>query len=86
MLQLEKEAKEAGITFMNQIPYTRLDHLYAVRAITKVHSAGGKITSLSYRGGLLPPRLRTILCRSFQLRKFLLLTHLTKVGAIKYFA
>ncbi|EER23535.1 saccharopine dehydrogenase, putative [Coccidioides posadasii C735 delta SOWgp] len=57
MLELEKEAKEAGITVMNEIGLDPgIDHLYAVKTITEVHAAGGKITSfLSYCGGLPAP-------------------------------
>ncbi|EEP80433.1 saccharopine dehydrogenase [Uncinocarpus reesii 1704] len=63
MLELEKEAKEAGITVMNEIGLDPgIDHLYAVKTISevgsfrKVHAAGGKITSfLSYCGGLPAP-------------------------------
>jgi saccharopine dehydrogenase (NADP+, L-glutamate forming) len=54
MLELEKEVKEAGITVMNEIG--GIDHLYAVKTVTEVHKAGGKITSfLSYCGGLPAP-------------------------------
>src|ERR1700761_7563625 len=54
MLELEDEAKEAGITVMNEIGLDPgLDHLYAIKTIDEVHKAGGKITSfLSYCGGL----------------------------------
>ena len=57
MMELEKEAKEAGITVMNEIGLDPgIDHLYAVKTITEVHKAGGKITSfLSYCGGLPAP-------------------------------
>jgi saccharopine dehydrogenase (NADP+, L-glutamate forming) len=57
MLELEKEAKEAGITVMNEIGLDPgIDHLYAVKTIEEVHKAGGKITSfLSYCGGLPAP-------------------------------
>jgi hypothetical protein len=37
-------------------------------------------------GGYMPPRLRTIICRSFQLPDFFLSTHPTNVGAIRYCA
>ncbi|KAI1919482.1 saccharopine dehydrogenase (NADP+, L-glutamate-forming) [Ophidiomyces ophidiicola] len=57
MLELEKEAKEAGITVMNEIGLDPgIDHLYAVKTISEVHEEGGKITSfLSYCGGLPAP-------------------------------
>jgi len=45
MLELEEEAKKAGITVMNEIFLDPgIDHLYAVKTIEKVHKAGGKIT------------------------------------------
>ncbi|MCJ1223707.1 hypothetical protein MMC12_000350 [Toensbergia leucococca] len=54
MMELDKEAKEAGITVLNEIGLDPgIDHLYAVKAIDEVHKAGGKILSfLSYCGGL----------------------------------
>lgn len=57
MLELEKDAKEAGITVMNEIGLDPgIDHLYAIKTIEEVHKAGGKITSfLSYCGGLPAP-------------------------------
>ncbi|KAI9677539.1 MAG: Saccharopine dehydrogenase [NADP(+), L-glutamate-forming] [Caeruleum heppii] len=57
MLELEKEAKEAGITVMNEIGLDPgIDHLYAIKTIDEVHKAGGKIISfLSYCGGLPAP-------------------------------
>ncbi|THZ84411.1 saccharopine reductase [Aureobasidium pullulans] len=57
MLELDAEAKEAGITVMNEIGLDPgIDHLYAVKTIDEVHKAGGKITSfLSYCGGLPAP-------------------------------
>ncbi|KAL1952907.1 hypothetical protein VTO42DRAFT_3958 [Malbranchea cinnamomea] len=57
MMELDKEAKEAGITVMNEIGLDPgIDHLYAVKTISEVHAAGGKITSfLSYCGGLPAP-------------------------------
>lgn len=57
MLELDAEAKEAGITVMNEIGLDPgIDHLYAVKTIEEVHAAGGKITSfLSYCGGLPAP-------------------------------
>ena len=57
MLELDKEAKEAGITVMNEIGLDPgIDHLYALKVIDEVHKAGGKITSfLSYCGGLPAP-------------------------------
>jgi saccharopine dehydrogenase (NADP+, L-glutamate forming) len=57
MLELEEEAKKAGITVMNEIGLDPgIDHLYAIKTIEEVHKAGGKITSfLSYCGGLPAP-------------------------------
>ncbi|KAG9230328.1 putative Saccharopine dehydrogenase [Amylocarpus encephaloides] len=57
MMELEKEAKEAGITVMNEIGLDPgIDHLYAIKTIEEVHAAGGKIKSfLSYCGGLPAP-------------------------------
>lgn len=57
MLELENEAKEAGITVMNEIGLDPgIDHLYAIKTIEEVHNAGGKITSfISYCGGLPSP-------------------------------
>jgi saccharopine dehydrogenase (NADP+, L-glutamate forming) len=57
MLELEKDAKAAGITVLNEIGLDPgIDHLYAVKTITEVHKAGGKIKSfLSYCGGLPAP-------------------------------
>lgn len=57
MMELDGQAKEAGITVMNEIGLDPgIDHLYAVKLIDEVHSAGGKIISfLSYCGGLPAP-------------------------------
>ena len=57
MLELDAQAKEAGITVMNEIGLDPgIDHLYALKTITEVHAAGGKITSfVSYCGGLPAP-------------------------------
>ncbi|KAF3393010.1 Saccharopine dehydrogenase [NADP] [Talaromyces pinophilus] len=57
MQELEADAKKAGITVMNEIGLDPgIDHLYAVKTITEVHEAGGKIISfLSYCGGLPAP-------------------------------
>lgn len=57
MLELNDDAKKAGITVMNEIGVDPgLDHLYAVKTIEEVHDAGGKIVSfLSYCGGLPAP-------------------------------
>jgi saccharopine dehydrogenase (NADP+, L-glutamate forming) len=54
MMELDAQAKEAGITVMNEIGLDPgIDHLYAIKTISEVHAAGGKITSfLSYCGGL----------------------------------
>ncbi|KAF2004490.1 saccharopine dehydrogenase-like protein [Amniculicola lignicola CBS 123094] len=57
MMELDAEAKEAGITVMNEIGLDPgIDHLSAVLTIDEVHKAGGKILSfLSYCGGLPAP-------------------------------
>jgi saccharopine dehydrogenase (NADP+, L-glutamate forming) len=57
MLELEEQAKKAGITVMNEIGLDPgIDHLYAIKTIEEVHRAGGKILSfLSYCGGLPAP-------------------------------
>ncbi|KAJ9645383.1 saccharopine dehydrogenase (NADP+, L-glutamate-forming) [Coniosporium apollinis] len=57
MMELDEEAKEAGITVMNEIGLDPgLDHLYAVKMIDEVHKKFGRITSfLSYCGGLPAP-------------------------------
>jgi saccharopine dehydrogenase-like NADP-dependent oxidoreductase len=53
MQELEQAAKDAGIIVMNEIGLDPgIDHLYAIKTIEEVHSAGGKITGfLSYCGG-----------------------------------
>ncbi|KAJ9161225.1 Saccharopine dehydrogenase [Coniochaeta hoffmannii] len=57
MMELDQQAKDAGITVMNEIGLDPgIDHLYAVKTIDEVHKAGGKILSfLSYCGGLPAP-------------------------------
>ncbi|PQE29069.1 saccharopine dehydrogenase protein [Rutstroemia sp. NJR-2017a BBW] len=66
MLELDQQCKDAGITVMNEIgldpgidsnaKIAGLKHLYAVKTISEVHEAGGKILSfLSYCGGLPAP-------------------------------
>jgi saccharopine dehydrogenase (NADP+, L-glutamate forming) len=57
VLELEEEAKKAGITVMNEIGLDPgIDHLYAIKTIEEVHKAGGKILSfLSCCGGLPAP-------------------------------
>lgn len=57
MMELDQQAKDAGITVMNEIGLDPgIDHLYAVKTIDEVHKAGGKVTSfLSYCGGLPAP-------------------------------
>lgn len=57
MKELDAQAKEAGITVMNEIGLDPgIDHLYAVKTIDEVHQAGGKIISfLSFCGGLPAP-------------------------------
>lgn len=57
MMELDEEAKKAGITVMNEIGLDPgIDHLYAVKTISEVHAQGGKIIEfLSYCGGLPAP-------------------------------
>jgi saccharopine dehydrogenase (NADP+, L-glutamate forming) len=57
MLELDEDAKKAGITVMNEIGLDPgIDHLYAIKTIEEVHKAGGKINAfLSYCGGLPAP-------------------------------
>ncbi|KAH7019753.1 Apo Saccharopine reductase [Ilyonectria destructans] len=57
MLELDQQAKDAGITVMNEIGLDPgIDHLYAVSVIERVHQSGGKIRSfVSYCGGLPAP-------------------------------
>lgn len=57
MMELDQQAKDAGITVMNEIGLDPgVDHLYAVKTISEVHAAGGRILSfLSYCGGLPAP-------------------------------
>ncbi|KAH7886714.1 Saccharopine dehydrogenase-domain-containing protein [Phlebopus sp. FC_14] len=57
MMELDEEAKKAGIVVMNEIGLDPgIDHLYAVKTISEVHEKGGKIKQfLSYCGGLPAP-------------------------------
>ena len=57
MMALDKAAKDASITVMNEIGLDPgIDHLYAVKTISEVHDEGGKITGFwSYVGGLPAP-------------------------------
>jgi saccharopine dehydrogenase (NADP+, L-glutamate forming) len=57
MLELDAEAKAAGITVMNEIGLDPgIDHLYAVDLIDRVHKAGGQVkTFRSFCGGLPAP-------------------------------
>lgn len=57
MMALDKDAKAAGITVMNEIGLDPgIDHLYAVKTISEVHKQGGKIVGFwSYCGGLPAP-------------------------------
>ena len=57
MKELEPQVKEAGITVLNEIGLDPgIDHLWAVKTISEVHEAGGKINGfLSYCGGLPAP-------------------------------
>ena len=57
MMALDKKAKDAGITVLNEIGLDPgIDHLYAVKTISEVHNEGGKILGFwSYVGGLPAP-------------------------------
>jgi len=57
MMELDEQAKKAGITVMNEIGLDPgIDHLYAVKIIDEIHAEGGKVDSfLSYCGGLPAP-------------------------------
>lgn len=57
MMELDAQAKEAGITVFNEIGVDPgVDHLWAVKTIDEVHKAGGKIKSFkSFCGGLPAP-------------------------------
>jgi spermidine synthase len=44
MVELDEEAKKAGIVVMNEIGLDPgIDHLYAIKTIDEVHSKGGKV-------------------------------------------
>lgn len=44
MRELDSEAKEAGITVLNEVGVDPgVDHLYAVKTIDEVHEKGGKV-------------------------------------------
>lgn len=57
MMELDAQAKEAGVTILNEIGLDPgIDHLYAVKTIDEVHKQGGQVHSfLSYCGGLPAP-------------------------------
>ncbi|GAM18563.1 hypothetical protein SAMD00019534_017380 [Acytostelium subglobosum LB1] len=57
MKALDKEAKEAGITFLNEMGLDPgIDHLEAAKVINEVQSQGGRIrTFVSWAGGLPAP-------------------------------
>lgn len=57
MMALDQAAKDAGITVFNEIGVDPgVDHLWAIKTISEVHKAGGKINSfISYCGGLPAP-------------------------------
>ena len=59
MAELDKEAREAGITVMNEIGVDPgIDHLWAVKKIDEVHKSGGEIVEfVSYCGGLPAPEV-----------------------------
>jgi len=44
MRELDRAAKEAGITVLNEVGMDPgIDHLYAVKTIGEVHEKGGKV-------------------------------------------
>lgn len=44
MKELENPAKEAGIVVLNEVGLDPgVDHLYAIKKISEVHSKGGKV-------------------------------------------
>ncbi|KAF9761494.1 hypothetical protein IL306_003790 [Fusarium sp. DS 682] len=55
--ELEDQAKEAGITVLNEVGVDPgIDHLYAIKTIGEVHEKGGNILEFySYCGGLPAP-------------------------------
>ncbi|KAF4341307.1 saccharopine dehydrogenase [Fusarium beomiforme] len=55
--ELEEQAKDAGITVLNEVGVDPgIDHLYAIKTIGEVHDKGGKILEFhSYCGGLPAP-------------------------------
>ncbi len=55
---LDAEAKEAGITVLNEVGLDPgIDHLYAINKINEVHAKGGKVLKFySYCGGLPAPK------------------------------
>jgi len=57
MRELDQQAKDAGITVMNEVGLDPgIDHFYALKMINDIHAKGGKIDSfLSYCGGLPAP-------------------------------
>ncbi|KIW34025.1 uncharacterized protein PV07_00827 [Cladophialophora immunda] len=59
MRELETDIKNAGITVLNEVGVDPgVDHLYAIKMISEVHSKGGKIREFhSYCGGLAMPEV-----------------------------
>ncbi|KAM0421149.1 hypothetical protein ACHAPT_011041 [Fusarium lateritium] len=57
MCELDKAAKEAGITVLNEVGVDPgIDHLYAIKTIGEVHDRGGKVKEFySFCGGLPAP-------------------------------
>ena len=46
MMELDDEAKQAGIIVLNEIGLDPgIDHLYAIKTIDEVHEKGGKVSS-----------------------------------------
>ncbi|KFA47367.1 hypothetical protein S40293_07597 [Stachybotrys chartarum IBT 40293] len=57
MLELDQQAKDAGVTILNEIGLDPgIDHLYAVSVIERLYQSGGKTKSfVSYCGGSTAP-------------------------------
>lgn len=61
MRGMDRSAKEAGLTFLNEVGLDPgIDHMSAMRIIDRVHASGGKVTLFhSYCGGLPAPESNT---------------------------
>jgi saccharopine dehydrogenase-like NADP-dependent oxidoreductase len=48
MLELDEEAKKAGIIVLNEVGMDPgIDHLYAIKTISEVHDKGGKVSLMN---------------------------------------